>query len=95
MTKVFNYFDDDHSGFLDSKKVKKMASECFFNLDEEMIDKMIQVGDTDGNGKVSKYEFLRVMKKIKLLWLTSTLFAEINFASSFKERVSIIIFTVK
>ena len=34
MTKVFNYFDDDHSGFLDSKKVKKMASECFFNLDE-------------------------------------------------------------
>ena len=60
-----------------------------------MIDKMIQVGDTDGNGKVSKYEFLRVMKKIKLLWLRSTLFAEIKFVSSYKEETSIIIFAVK
>ena len=32
-----------------------------------MIEKMIQVGDTNGDGKITKYEFLRIMKKIKLL----------------------------
>lgn len=67
MTKVFNYFDDDHSGYLDAKKIKKMTNECFFNIEDDMIEKMIQVGDTDGDGKISKYEFLRVMKKVKLL----------------------------
>ncbi len=43
MTKVFNYFDDDHSGYLDAKKIKKMTNECFFNIEDDMIEKMIQV----------------------------------------------------
>lgn len=67
MTKVFNYFDDDGSGYLDEKKIQKMVSECFFNIDDEAIQKMIEAADTDGDGKVSKYEFLRIMKKVKLL----------------------------
>lgn len=67
MTKVFNYFDDDGSGYLDAKKIKKMSSECFFNIDEDAIQKMIEAADTDGDGKINKYEFLRIMKKVKLL----------------------------
>ncbi len=67
MTKIFNYYDDDGSGYLDDKKIKKMVNECFFNLDDESILKMIEAADTDGSGKISKYEFLRLMKKVKLL----------------------------
>ena len=44
-----------------------MLSECFFNLDDSAINNMIAVADTDGDGKISEYEFLRIMKKVKLI----------------------------
>ena len=65
--KVFKHFDDDNSGFLDSNKLKAMLNECFFNLDDSAINNMIAVADTDGDGKISEYEFLRIMKKVKLI----------------------------
>ncbi len=65
--KVFKHFDDDNSGFLDCNKLKAMLSECFFNLDDSAINNMIAVADTDGDGKISEYEFLRIMKKVKLI----------------------------
>jgi Ca2+-binding EF-hand superfamily protein len=65
--KVFKHFDDDNSGYLDGAKIKSMLNECFFNLDESAISNMIAVADTDGDGKISEYEFLRVMKKVKLI----------------------------
>jgi Ca2+-binding EF-hand superfamily protein len=37
MTKVFNYFDDDSSGYLDFKKLKKMVNECFCIIDDKAI----------------------------------------------------------
>lgn len=37
MTKVFDYYDDDKSGFLDEKKIKKMINECFFSIEDEAI----------------------------------------------------------
>lgn len=45
-----------------------MVNYIFFNIDDEAIMKMIEAADSDGSGKISKYEFLRVMKKVKLLW---------------------------
>lgn len=65
--KVFKHFDDDNSGYLDSFKLKAMLNECFFNLDESAIGDMIAVADTDGDGRISEYEFLRIMKKVKLI----------------------------
>ncbi len=67
MTKIFDYFDDDKSGTIDEKKIKRMVNQCFFNIDDEAISKMVEAADTDGSGKISKYEFLRLMKKVKLL----------------------------
>ncbi len=40
-----------------------------FSIDDEGIQQMIEAADTDGSGKISKDEFLRVMKKTKILWL--------------------------
>lgn len=67
MTKVFDYYDEDKTGFLDCKKIKKMVNESFFNIEDDAIEKMIESADTDEDKKISKYEFLRLMKKIKLL----------------------------
>lgn len=61
------FFDDDNSGYLDFRKIKSMVNECFFNIDDEAIKNMIKVADIEGDGKINKYEFLRIMKKIKLL----------------------------
>ena len=44
-----------------------MLNECYFNLDDASIDHMITCADTDGDGKINEYEFLRVMKKIRLI----------------------------
>ena len=51
--KVFKHFDDDNSGYLDATKIKAMLSECYFNLDETAINNMIEVADTDGDGRIS------------------------------------------
>ena len=67
ITKVFTYFDDDNAGYLDFRKIKNMVNECFFNIDEDAIKNMVKVADIEGDGKINKYEFLRMMKKIKLL----------------------------
>lgn len=55
MTKIFDYFDDDQSGTIDEKKIRRMVNECFFNIDDEAISRMIEAADTDGSGKISKY----------------------------------------
>jgi Ca2+-binding EF-hand superfamily protein len=64
---VFHYFDDDNTGFIDFRKLKTVAGECCSNIDDSTIRRMIEAADTDGDGKVSKYEFMRVMKKMKLI----------------------------
>ena len=41
MTKVFDYYDEDKTGFLDCKKIKKMVNESFFSIEDDAIEKMI------------------------------------------------------
>ena len=64
---MFHHFDDDNTGFIDFRKLKTAVSECCSYIDDTTIQKMIEAADTDGDGKVSKYEFMRVMKKMKLV----------------------------
>lgn len=65
--KVFRHFDEDNSGYLDTGKIRNMLNECFFNLEDSAISNMIAAADTDGDGKISEYEFMRLMKKVKLV----------------------------
>ena len=44
-----------------------VANECCNSLDDNILQDMIEAADTDGDNKVSKYEFLRVMRKMKLI----------------------------
>merc|ERR1712193_264283 len=53
--KVFRLFDDDETGKISFKNLKRVAQE----LGENMIDE----ADRDGDGEVNEDEFFRIMKR--------------------------------
>lgn len=65
--KAFNFFDDNNDGFIDFDKLKKVSQELGEICDDKILKDMIFAADLDGDGKVSKEEFMRVMRKMKLI----------------------------
>ncbi|XP_011501553.1 PREDICTED: caltractin-like [Ceratosolen solmsi marchali] len=61
--KAFRLFDDDHTGKISFKNLKRVAKELGENLTDEELQEMIDEADKDGDGEVSQEEFLRIMKK--------------------------------
>lgn len=61
--KVFDLFDEDHTGFITYKSLKRVCEELNENLTAEEMQEMIYEADRDGDGKVTQKDFLRIMKK--------------------------------
>lgn len=61
--KAFCLFDDDNTGKITFKNLKRVAEELGENLSEEELREMIQEADQDNDGEVNQDEFLRIMKK--------------------------------
>ncbi|XP_003393273.1 uncharacterized protein LOC126919538 [Bombus affinis] len=64
--KAFRLFDDDNTGKITFKNLKRVARELGENLTDEELQEMIDEADKDGDGEVSQEEFLRIMKKTSL-----------------------------
>jgi len=64
--KAFRLFDDDSSGKISFKNLKRVAQELGENLTDEELQEMIDEADKDGDGEINQEEFLRVMKKTSL-----------------------------
>lgn len=64
--KAFRLFDDDETGKISFRNLKRVAKELGENLNDEELQEMIEEADLDGDGEVSEEEFLRVMKKTSL-----------------------------
>ncbi|XP_041653302.1 caltractin [Cheilinus undulatus] len=64
--KAFRLFDDDCTGKISFKNLKRVAKELGENLTDEELKEMIDEADRDGDGEVSEQEFLTIMKKTKL-----------------------------
>ncbi|RKP17473.1 centrin [Rozella allomycis CSF55] len=64
--KAFRLFDDDNTGKISFKNLKRVAKELGENLTDEEIQEMIDEADKDGDGEINEEEFLRVMKKTSL-----------------------------
>ncbi|XP_062250373.1 uncharacterized protein cetn4 [Platichthys flesus] len=64
--KAFRLFDDDCTGKISFKNLKRVAKELGENLTDEELQEMIDEADRDGDGEVNEQEFLRVMKKTNL-----------------------------
>src|SRR5882757_6796446 len=66
MLKAFRLFDDDETGKISFKNLKRVAKELGENMTDEEIQEMIDEADRDGDGEISEKEFMRIMKKTNL-----------------------------
>ena len=64
--KAFRLFDDDETGTISFKNLKRVAKELGENLTDEELQEMLDEADRDGDGEVNQDEFLRIMKKTSL-----------------------------
>ena len=59
----FKLFDDDSTGKISFKNLKRVAKELGENMTEEELQDMIDQADRDGDGEINPDEFYRIMKK--------------------------------
>ncbi|XP_070613764.1 uncharacterized protein [Erythrolamprus reginae] len=64
--KAFRLFDDDGTGKISFKNLKRVSKELGENLSDEELQEMIDEADRDGDGEINEEEFLRIMKKTNL-----------------------------
>eukprot|EP00930_Biecheleria_cincta_P034814 TRINITY_DN24003_c0_g1_i1.p1 TRINITY_DN24003_c0_g1~~TRINITY_DN24003_c0_g1_i1.p1 ORF type:complete len:238 (+),score=46.18 TRINITY_DN24003_c0_g1_i1:53-766(+) len=63
---AFRIFDDDETGKISFKNLKRRAKELGEKLMDEELQEMIDEADRDGDGEVNEEEFMRVMLKSKI-----------------------------
>ena len=61
--KVFALFDDDNTGAISFKNLKRVATELGENLTDDELQEMVDEADRDGDGVINDEEFYRVMRK--------------------------------
>jgi len=64
--KAFRLFDDDETGKISFKNLKRVAKELGERMTDEELQEMVDEADRDGDGEVNEEEFLRIMKKTNL-----------------------------
>ena len=67
MLKAFRLFDDDETGKISFKNLKRVAKELGENMTDDEIQEMIDEADRDGDGEIGEEEFMRIMKKTNLV----------------------------
>ena len=61
--KVFRLFDDDKSGYISLKNLRRVAKELGETMTEEELMEMIERADSDGDGNVTPEDFYNIMTK--------------------------------
>ena len=64
--KAFRLFDDDSSGKISLRNLKRVARELGETMTDDELQEMIDEADRDGDGEISEEDFIRVMKKTNL-----------------------------
>ncbi|XP_038597257.1 calmodulin-A-like [Tachyglossus aculeatus] len=59
---AFRMFDKDGNGYVSAAELRQVLATLGETLTDEEVDEMIQVADTDGDGKVNYEEFVLVLK---------------------------------
>merc|ERR1712057_154263 len=61
--KAFRLFDDDETGKISFRNLKRVAKELGENMTDEELQEIIDEADRDGDGEINEDEFLRIMKR--------------------------------
>ena len=59
--KAFSLFDDDHTGKISIKNLRRVARELGEGMTDEELQAMIDEFDTDHDGQISEQEFIAIM----------------------------------
>ena len=65
MLKAFRLFDDDETGKISFKNLKRVAKELGENMTDEEIHEMIEEADKDQDGYVVFEDFYKILKKVR------------------------------
>ena len=63
VNKVFALYDDERTGFISVKNLRRIAEELGENVPEEELQELITRADTDQDGLVSEEEFYVIMTR--------------------------------
>uniref|UniRef100_A0A7S3N7S7 EF-hand domain-containing protein n=1 Tax=Euplotes harpa TaxID=151035 RepID=A0A7S3N7S7_9SPIT len=63
ISKVFRLFDDDGTGLITIKNLRRVARELGETMTEEELQEMIDRADSNGDGGVSPDDFFNIMTK--------------------------------
>ncbi|KAF4659411.1 Centrin-3 [Perkinsus olseni] len=66
MIKAFKLFDDDGTGRISLKNLRRVARELGENLSDDELQAMIDEFDTDQDGEINEEEFIAIMKQTSL-----------------------------
>merc|ERR1739848_251342 len=66
MLKAFKLFDDDGTGVVTFKNLKRVAKESNQTLTDEELQEMLNDADKDGDGVLNEKEWLDMMEKLAL-----------------------------
>jgi Ca2+-binding EF-hand superfamily protein len=66
INKIFALFDDERTGFISVKNLRRVAQELGENISEQEIEELVVRADTDHDGLISEEEFYTIVtRKIK------------------------------
>ena len=66
INKIFALYDDERTGFISAKNLRRVAQELGENISNEEIDELIHRADLDHDGLVSEDEFYQIVtRKLK------------------------------
>ncbi|CAG9326852.1 unnamed protein product [Blepharisma stoltei] len=63
INKVFRLFDDDKTGYITIKNLRRVARELGETMTDEELLEMIERADSDGDGQVTPEDFYNIMTK--------------------------------
>ncbi|CAI2173898.1 13972_t:CDS:2 [Funneliformis geosporum] len=63
IVKVFQSFDDDHTGKISFRNLKRVAKELGEEISDDHLREMIEEADLNGDGEVDENEFMKLSVK--------------------------------
>jgi Ca2+-binding EF-hand superfamily protein len=63
INKIFALFDDEHTGFISIKNLRRITQELNETVSEEELQELINRADTDHDGLVSEEEFYTILTR--------------------------------
>ena len=63
ISKIFALYDDERTGYISVKNLKRVAADLGENVSNEELDELIARADTDCDGLVSEEEFYTILTR--------------------------------